>query len=348
MRPALRSDTSALCLASLLALILLLPVLLLWGGLPPRSEAYKSMSTASATVGTVIQAIYQSPPEGDIVFLGSSLVSAGISQSTVSLALSEHLHRDVSVQVLAVNWPGLDVQYFMLRDYLNAHKAHLLVWNLPEPHSRAYEYPQIQAYRWMRFGEYSDALRGLPINYRLALYGEAVIGAPRQFLSVLRPNLIRDEGTAIDPKLARSGYLGAQFIQDNSLPKSPANEAMLVSLNSPDIAVKGPAPGPYQMHFAKLIVKLAKQHNCRVVLLHIPLDAEFNDTSIPELSDWRAELGPDLTMIGAPASRLFSGMDHSHFDRFYRDAHLNENGTHYFTQAILPALLHSYNESPSR
>jgi hypothetical protein len=295
----------------------------------------------------VIQAIYESPRQGDIVFLGSSLVSAGISRSTVQAALSQHLHRDASVQILAMNWPGLDVEYFMLRDYLNAHEARLLVWNLPEPHSRAYDYPHIQAYRWIRYGEYSDALDGLPLRYRLALYGEMVIGAPRQFLSLLRPNIVRDEGRHVDPALARSGYLGANFVPDGSA-NLPANYARLLPLNSQQIAVNDPAPGTYQMHFARKIVELAKEHNCQIVLLHIPVDAEYGDSSVPELTSWEKELGPGLSMIAVPSATLFYGMDRTRFERFYRDAHLNENGQRYFTGAILEALQDAYDRSKSK
>jgi hypothetical protein len=345
MRTALRCDQSALGLSLLLVALLLSPVALSWIGPPSRIEAYKSISTEAGTVGTVIQAIYKSPPEGDVVLLGSSLVSAGISQPVVQAALSQHLHRPASVQVLAMNWPGLDVQYFMLRDYLNTHRARLVVWNLPEPHARAYDYPHIQAYRWLRYGEYADALDGLPFQYRMALYGETIIGAPRLLLSILRPNLVRNEGTAIDPALDRTGYLGAKFVPDDSSPSSAANYAQLLPLDSPSIAVRGPVLGAYQMHFARLIVTLAKQHHCRVVLLHLPIGAEYNDSAVPELSDWKAQLDANYSMIAVSSAGLFDGMDRSRFEHFFRDTHLNENGRRYFTQAILPALQQAFDES---
>jgi hypothetical protein len=345
MLRAIRSNQSALGLLLLLAILLLSPVLLSWVGPPPRIEGYKSMSTTAGTVGTVVQAIYRSPPEGDVVFLGSSLVSAGVSEQIIRDEFSRHLRRPASVQVLAMNWPGLDVQYFMLRDYLQTHRARLLVWSLPEPHSRAYDYPHAQAYRWLRYGEYADALSGLPVPFRAALYGEMVIGAPRQFLSLVRPNLVGEEGMMVDPGLARTGYMGAKFTPDNSSPRAESNKASLLSLDSPEIAIRGPVPGPYQMHFARLILRLAQLNHCRVVLLHIPLDAEYNESTVPELADWKSELSPELRMIASPSARIFAGMDRLRFDRFYRDAHLNENGSRYFTLAILPALQQAYDES---
>jgi hypothetical protein len=329
----------------LVVVLLLSPVEVAWVGLPPRIEAYKSISTDAATAGAVIDAIYHSPRQADVVFLGSSLVTAAIDRDIVQSALSGHLHRSANVQMLAMNWPGVDVQYFMLRDYLNQHQPRLIVWNLPEPHARAYDAPHVQAYRWLRFGEYADALRGLSLDRQLALYGEMVIGAPRQLLSTLRPNRYDGEGVALETSLARRGFMGAAFVLDNALPGSE-NRAQLLQLDVPTLAVHGPVPGPYQMHFIRLIDELAATHHCRIVLLHIPTFAEFNDTAVPELAEWKnLQFVATSKTIAVPAATLFQGMDRSRFNHFYRDTHLNENGSRYFTQAILWALLQAYDEA---
>jgi hypothetical protein len=343
IRNAFTSTRAAAGMLAMLIVLLLLPVAISFISPPPRIEAYKSISTEAGTAGAVMRTIYQSPPQADIVFLGSSLVSAGVSREMVQTALGGHLHRAAHVQVLAMNWPGLDAQYFMLRDYLNTHSARLLVWNLPEAHARAYDYPQIQAYRWLRFGEYGDALRGLQWHQYIALYGEMVIGAPRELLSIVRSNRVGDEGEELPPTLTRKGYMGSQFVTDDAAPSSEQSARLLPS-DAQEVANHGNALGPYQLHFARLIVELARAHNCRIVLLHIPTDAEFNDRSIPELDGWKTTLGPGNQMIGIPSARLFFGMDRSHFNHFYRDTHLNENGQRYFSQAILPALFNAWDQ----
>ena len=345
IRSGLASVRAMASMLVMLVVLLLLPVAVSWIGPPPRIEAYKSISTEAGTAGAVVRAIYQSPPQADIVFLGSSLVTAGVSPETVQEALAAHLHRAANVQILAMNWPGLDVQYFMLRDYLNTHSAAMLVWNLPEPRARAYDYPHVQAYRWLRFGEYSDALRGLPFPQYAALYGEMVIGAPRQLLSTIRPNRIGSEGGEPSAELMHQGYMGSEFVPDDSMP-GQGESASLLPVDAPEIAVRGAPLGPYQLHFARLIVALAQEHHCRIVLLHIPTDAEFNDPLVPELDDWKSDLGKEYPIIAIPAARLFSGMDRARFNRFYRDTHLNGNGQRYFDQAILPALLKAWDETP--
>ncbi len=67
-------------------------------------------------------------------------------------ALEQHLHRKAHVAVLAMYWQGLDLQYFLLRDYLEHHHASLVIWNLPFPSSRTIE-PHIEAFHWFRYGE---------------------------------------------------------------------------------------------------------------------------------------------------------------------------------------------------
>jgi hypothetical protein len=90
---------------------------------------------------------------------------------------------------------------------------------------------------------------------------------------------------------------------------------------------------------------LAQDHNCKIILLHVPLDVEFSDTSVPELTGWVNQFGSGPMMIAAPSAQLFAGMDRPKFLHFYRDAHLNENGSRYFTNAIIPALMRAYDQS---
>jgi hypothetical protein len=339
MRPAFRTRQDALFWSLLLLTLLALPLLIDGIGLAPRVEAYKTVGTNAGTIGGVIRDIYGPQTNGDIVFLGSSLVEAGIDREMVSREFPGN------VAVLALNWPGLDLQYFLLRDYLERRKVRLVVWNLPEPHSRAYDAPHIQAYRWIRWGEYQEALAGLPLSYRLSLYGEMVLGAPRQVLSRIRPNLEGSEALNVEPRQMFSGYNQAAFVRDaiehpgvaHSLPPESAT-----------VTVVGPAPGAYQMHFARQIASLARQHGCAVVLLHMPIDAEYGQTTVPELDDWAKQLGGGLKLIGIPSAELFAGLDKTRFLHFYRDAHLNQNGAEAFTRAILPALREAYEQAGTR
>src|ERR1039458_8167546 len=205
MLPVFRSIPSVASFCVLLIGLLCLPLVTSWVGHPPREQAYAGMSDAAGPIGVDVREIFRDPSHADILCFGTSLVRAGIDEPTVEQALSAHLGRPAHIEMLALNWQGLDLQYFLLRDYLNTHHADLIVWNLPVPGSRHVE-PHVEAFRWMRFGEYSDALSGLPLRYRLALYGDMVLGAPRELLSHLRPNLLSQEEIAAQITSDRAGY----------------------------------------------------------------------------------------------------------------------------------------------
>ena len=340
MRPAFRSRTAAICWAGGLFFLLTLPILLPLAGLPPRVEAYKTVGTNAGTIGSVLRDLDSRDTKTGVVFLGSSLVEAGIDRTLLEQNLDRQEKRPVTVALLALNWPGLDQEYFLLRDYLERRKVSLIVWNLPEPHSRAYDSPHVQAYRWIRYGEYGDSLWDLPLQYRLSIYGEMVLGAPRQLLSRLRPNLEGQEGMQVETALQRSGYSGKAFVPDDA---PMAGTARLLPLNAEEVQVTGPAPGPYQMHFARRSAALAKEHNCTIVLLHVPTDTEAGDTRVPELADWKP-LGVN-GIIAIPSTQLFPGFDRTRVMHFYRDSHLNQNGSQVFTRSILPAVREAYDQA---
>src|ERR1035437_771600 len=168
----------------------------------------------------------------------------------------------------------MDLQYFLLRDYLNRHHAGLVVWNLPVPGSRSLE-PHVEAFRWVRFGEYSDALSGLPLRYRMALYSDMVLGAPRELLSHLRSNLLSKDEINNQLLPEKAGYYGRPFVPE------PVDSAMIPTLDQsyevppyPLVHVTGKPLTPYEEHFARKIMELAKEKHTEIVLLHIPIDSE--------------------------------------------------------------------------
>ena len=211
MLPAFRSTSSAITFCFLLITLLSLPLVTLSIGHPPREQAYAGLTSEAGPVGMHVREMFRDPSDADVLFLGSSLVRAAIDKPALEQALSTHLGRPAKVDILALNWQGIDLQYFLLRDFLQAHHVGLIVWNLPVPGSRSL-FPHVEAFRWARFGEYSDALSGLPIRYRLALYGDMVLGAPRELLSHLRPNLLSREESDFHDHGVEAGYYGAKFV----------------------------------------------------------------------------------------------------------------------------------------
>ena len=344
MLPAFRSVSSVASFCLLLVGLLCLPLVTLWLGHPPREQAYAGITDEAGPIGAHVREIFLDPSDVDVLFVGSSLVRAGIDEPMVQRALSAHLGRPAHVAVLALNWQGLDLQYFLLRDYLNTHHADLIVWNLPVPGSRHVE-PHVEAFRWMRFGEYSDALSGLPLRYRLAIYGDMVLGAPRELLSHLRPNLLSQEEIAAQMASDKAGYYGSKFVPE------PVDSATMPTLEQSyedppyDLVHSvGPPLNPYEAHFAGKILDLAQQEHSAIALLHIPIDSEQGLGYMPERSNWADALHTNDPMIGVSSSVLFDNVNKAIFHDYYRDQHLNSNGSMLFTRSILPAILKAYDE----
>lgn len=347
MYPAFRSIRSMLSFCTLLLVLIGLPVILHVIGLPPRVEAWSGVSNHAGAVGDVVHTIYDDSHDADVLFVGPSLIRRGVMLKPIEQALSAHLGRPAHVAMLSMVWAGADMPYFMLRDYLARHKPQLIVWEVPGPTSNSNE-PHIQAYRWMRFGEYSDAFAGLPLFSRVQVYAEMILGAPKELLYKLRPNIVTDEEkTDQDGEDVReninTGYHKAKFVPE-PLPSSQPT-AKLIPDTSPIFHIDGDRPEAYQLNFVHKIAALAADKGVHLVFLHIPTDLEYGNSRLPEIANWSAVLGSQYNVIAIPAAELFQGSSRDHFLHYYSDSHLNTNGRRLFTNAIIPPVLEAYDQS---
>jgi len=172
-----------------------------------------------------------------------------------------------------------------------------------------------------------------------------VLGAPRELLSHLRPNLLSKEEIATQITSERTGYYGKSFLPE------PTDSATMPSLEQsyedpPYVRMRavGPPLNSYEAHFARKILELAQEKHGAIVLLHIPIDSEQGLEYMPERSNWANTLRTDAPMIGVPSSVLFDNVNSATFHDYYRDQHLNINGSMLFTRSILPAILKAYDE----
>jgi hypothetical protein len=313
-------------------------------GHPSREQAYAGLPEAAGRVGEMDFAISSDSPDADIVFLGSSVLLAGLDMPTIERAMSAHLGRPAHVVRLGMNWQGLDLQYFLLRDYLRAHHAGLIVWNLPAPSSRSID-PHIEAYHWVRFDEYTDGLAGLPVRFRLALYGDMVLGAPRELLSDLRPNLLGGSETVFRNDDVKAGYYGASFVPESIDPAAiPTLEQTYEEPPYNLVRVTGKPLNAYGFHFAVKIAELAQERHIGLAFMHVPIDSEQGLDYMPERSRWSDTLHTNSPIIGVTSAELFKTVDKTRFYHFYTDQHFNMNGKTLFTQSMIPAILEAYDE----
>jgi hypothetical protein len=355
MHPAFSSTRAAAGFGLLLALSIALPLLLGLMDLPTREQAFSSLPTAAGPVGMMKQLIFEDTGRADVVFVGSSLIGTDVQAERLACLLSRQTGHRMRVDILELNWYGADQQYFMLKDYLSRHPPPKLVV-LHIPQVRAYENrPHPQAYRWLRYGDLPELPGGFPLLSKLQLYGEMVLGGPRQLLSVIRPNLIGREDedppepsrTGTSAETSSDAAAGAVRRCGGSWASVP--EAALETATSPLFQVVKPsllsdyrfAIGPYPLFFMKRMADLVSSRGAALVLIHLPLGRDPVSSTVQEIVPWDTLFGPDIKIIAVPKDRLFEGLDPG---KFYRpgDNHMNPSGGERFTTSIAPSVATAY------
>lgn len=355
MHPAFRSPRAAAGFGGVLVLFLALPVLLKWVGPPTREQSFSMVPTAGGPVAMVKHLIYDDSGRADVLFVGSSLIKTDVHALELANLLAARLGRPMRIDILELNWYGADQQFFMLKDYLAHHEAPPLIV-LHVPQARASENgPHPQAYRWLRYGDLQALPAGFPLVSKLQLYGEMVLGAPRQALALLRPNRLGIEAPVpVDEwatALATPPALGKPLAVDSASAESvPA--AALLPVTAPLFEVLTPnlkgayrfAMGPYTQLFLAQIAGLAKGAGAKLVLIHLPLGQDPLTERVQELQPWTTLFGPDIRMIAIPKARLFAGVDPGKF-YFSGDNHMNTAGGKRFTESIAPSVAEAYLEA---
>ncbi len=348
MFPAIWSNRHAVALIVVVATLLSLPVLMSVAGLPPRDRVYSGIRVETGTVPLDEQQVFEEKGPVDILFVGSSLLVRGLDVNYVEQQLSAQLGRPAKVSRLALKWQGLDMQYMLMHDLLEHRKVGMVVMNMPTL-ALIGDSPHIQAYRWMRWGEFPRSTTALPFRDRMAIYGAEVLGAPRQLVNYLRPNRLVE-----NPQLVRTlgsqseygavGYYGGPFVNEPRTPPAiPVDSIFSHGESDPNFDFHGLALGPYHQHWAREIGNLANQYHVSFAMMHIPEDTEKGMTTVPERMYWPEAIGiPSAPVLGIPAATLFRDTLPAEVDNYYYDQHFNDNGRELFTRAITPALLALY------
>ena len=373
MRPAFSSTKQAAAFALLLLAILFLPVILRGRLLPPRSENYLWQGWDSfADYPWLYRQIFQETNDIDIAFVGSSRILTGIDTPYVQQKLSEQLGRPAVVRTIAWGWSGFDKFYFTMRDLLQHRRVRMLMFNdegqssnLMDPNAR----------RWFRFGENGGDLAGFPIRLQGDYFFAALLGLPRNLLNLLRPNLPCELSAADIARLEQTYYctnpatrLGSVALQQGfgdrpvfepghppfefftpATDARPEDTVIYSEATKDEFQFTGPPMLVSQIHFAKKFGALAKEKATRLVMLHVPVIADFGKSAITEREFWPDTLRADVSMIGITPHRLFAGMNEVEMHKLFAEQyHLNQNGQQYFTRLITPTLLQLYENSTNR
>jgi len=368
MSPAFSSIKDAGAFALLLLIILLLPILVPKSALPPREQIYATLSWNVGPYPFIHQQIYDEKSDIDIAIIGSSRIWCAINTPYLQEQLSEKLGRKAVVISLCWPWTGFDAVYFIAQDILQHRRVHTLVFTDESGLYGVQTTPHDEAWRWFRFEDDADALRGIPLQAQLTYYYGSILGLPRNLLSLIRPNLAPD----LSPERTRAleadhhwvmptqnlgaavmleGYFNRPDLFEKFTGKLPASPSDVISY-TPQTAADfhfemQPAPTSLQTHFVKKFGELAQANHTALVCLNVPHLDDRESKQILERFFWPDVMESPVTLLGIVPSVLFAGMSEEDVEKLYWDRHhFNQNGQDYFTHLITPKLIEIYDTPP--
>ena len=140
------------------------------------------------------------------------------------------------------------------------------------------------------------------------------------------------------------GFNYGEFVDYTPVSQASPSDACICSSATDDKFRFSKEPmKPLQLHFAKKFAALARMHGTRLILLTLPRTWDKGAPFVQEREYWPEIMDSDVTMVGFPPSKLFSGMAPGDIEKlYYNEVHLNENGQKFFTKLITPTLLKLY------
>jgi hypothetical protein len=364
MAPAFSSTRQVAAFALLLAVLLVLPMFGAAIGWRDRRDVYAATPWECGPFTWIQRQVFTETKDVDIAILGSSKLWAAIDTPYLEKKLSEHLGRDAEVFTLGWPWSGFDGLYVIARDLLEHRRVHTLcVYD--EGQGRGLHF---NSWRWFRIGENSEPVTEVSWLTQARFYGGAVLSMPRNLLSLARPNLVED--TELDrpthwTKTWRALHFAKQRgaftvpLAYNHKPDyvpfhpegnaTPADALIYSAETRSRFDFIGPELSTYQLHFARKLAGLCKNHGTQLVFLHVPSLPERERTVVSERVLWPEVLGAPAEVTGIPPTSMFAGIPREDVSKlFLDDGHLNQSGEEMFTRLITPAFFKLYDSYSNR
>ena len=342
MAPAFHSTRHAAAFGAAILFFLTLPLTLHWIGGVTQEESYRGISERAGNFDRINHEIFDENSELGVFYCGSSLLDAATNTRLVEQQMTQAIGHPVKALLLRQAWQGPDMNYFVARTMMEHRKVRILVIAAPAWIHKS-DQPHVQLSRVIRYGDYPGALDGLGFRRWMAVYADYVLGAPRQALNLLRPNLVDPDAGMRPVKPAYLGYHGAPFVMHGpSDPQVPADESIDSEKSRELFHFDGPALSEYQFHFLRKTAELARDHNATLVILHLPSPSERGQNIVPDRQNMPGVVGDHVFFVGVPSARLFRDIPAEQFYDYYQDEHMNLNGADLFTRAVTPALIELY------
>lgn len=352
LEPPFSSNLQIIGFIAVMAFALLLPVLITASAAISRRDSYRLMPEHFGAYSFAEKEIFEEKGDIDILFVGSSVTWQDIDAPQIQKALSEELGRPATVLLFGHNFNDMDITYAKVRDLLQKRRVRLVVTSvLREPFT---EGPSQTAFKFLRYGEYTEPLEGLPAESRISLYSCSVLRGPRDLLTIARqdktePSPYADDfgafkaelGMGRDKKAFKEYSPVSPVVAANDLIYSPARPGWFEFTNTP-IPL-------YQDRYLEELVKMLHRENVPLAMINLPDYKQRHESKVTEWQEWSKRFGREIPILGIPPSVLFAGLNEDEIERLYCDTeHLNINGNEFFTRAVLPAILKVYDDHATK
>ena len=334
--PVFSRRYQAVCFILVSVLSLLAPLIM--PKVLPVKARYETVPWGLGDYAFMREQIFEESRPVDVLFLGPSAVWAGINPDVVEQALTARSGREATVLNFGANFFGHELAYFLLRDTLLHRRVRLVVLGVPSPTMST---PHVVTPYMLDVYRDAALIDSAPPRARLTYYAAAVLGAPRQLLSLVRPNRALNDFEQARHLIEKSGH--GQHYETRADRGTVENvddadgDAWLTKGNRR--IVEDP-PEPHQEALLRAIAALCEQSGTRLTLVHMPRQTDDASVVVLPVSDL---LDGRLRLI-APASK-FMFLEPDGRAAFFRNAgHLNYRGSIQFTRDILPAVLSAYDD----
>lgn len=348
IEPAFASRAQAVFFLSVVLLALALPALIDRTGAISREDSYDLMPAQHGAFGFVREEIFDVEDDIDLLFVGSSVLFAGIDTPEVKKELSHSLGREARVLTFGHYFNSFDIAYMQVRDVLERRRVRMLVLSVPRvPYS---EGPSPIAHWFMRYSEAGEVMANMPARDHAALYAGTVLRSPRDLLSLVRrERRVQnrwEENLGADLAELGMGRSPDDFVRFTPEPPAIPADAMIYSPRSRDrFTFTGEPLTPYQYQYFKSLVELAHKNGVPVAIVNIPQKPEARRPNVVGRLNWAEALSLDIPLIGVQPALLFSKLDDNQIEALYFDnAHLNANGSKLYTRTVLPAIIEVYKQ----
>lgn len=317
-----------------------------------RAILYRSIEMASNHRNNIFYDILTGESDIDILFLGSSTLSAAINPLIVRAALRSLTGKENTVYTVYHPKAGFDFDYIILKDILQNRRVKLLVWDgvrTPKTDNALYHHATPYVWDYNMHKDLARLLDSDPIDVYLysVMTGPKLLFSPLLYLGKAIP----EEGE--DFLCDKTYYLGACLRSSASqasihYPAPPhLDMKRLLHFRGNDLEDLRDTKSYRSMDYElmKKILELAKEHNTAVALMVAPINNESDHAISVQSIDQNAP-GWDLPIIGATLFNVLNTTDIKVEDFFQEDKiHMMFNATNYYTEMLLPAIVKLYNEA---